>query len=99
MGRRHVEPLVVAKPVTTGGRLEKPSDLRGDDVILSGPADERSAEAPLGQAEAVVRRGVEVADTGVPGGVDGRACLVIADGAIQVAELRTAERELSESKR
>src|SRR3954447_6048246 len=51
----------------------------------------RAPEPLLGQAEAVVRRGVEVAPALVPGRVDGRDGLGVAHLAEQVAQRRTAE--------
>ena len=50
--------------------VEQPADLGGDHVLVARPVPQGLAEAPLGQAEAVVRRGVEGPDAAVPGGVD-----------------------------
>lgn len=99
MAGGNVEALVVAPSGTWPERLEQPADLRGDDVAVAGPVGERRTEASLGQAQAVMRRSVEVADPRLPGSVDRRARLVVTDCAVQVSELATAQGELGQLER
>jgi hypothetical protein len=77
-------------------RHEQASDLCGDHVVVAGPRAKGGAQTPLGQAEAVVRCGVEVPESGVPGGVDRGRELLVASGAVHVAALRSAEAERGE---
>jgi hypothetical protein len=93
--RRHVEPVVVAS-ARVGRRLEQPADLRGDRIVVARTAGEGGAEPALGQAEPVVRSGVEVPDAAVPRRVDRGMRFVVADRAVQVAELGAAEGKLCE---
>ena len=90
------EALVVHRALGVAARDEEPPDLGGEHVLVSGAACEGGAEAALGQAESVVRRGVEVADAGVPGRLDRGVRLVVGRLAEQVAELRGAESEFGQ---
>ena len=87
------EALVVHRAVGVVARDEEAPDLRREHVLVAGTVGERRAEAALGQTESVVRRGVEVADAGVPGRVDRGPRLVVGRLAEQVAQLRGAEAE------
>jgi hypothetical protein len=88
--RGHGEALVVVAG-HLGDRLEQPSDLRGQDELVTRALGERGADAPLGEAEPVVRRGVEVAHAELPRRVDGRARIRVGRGAVEIAELGTAQ--------
>ena len=65
-----------AKPLGSRARhgrrppVEEPADLGGDHVLVAGAVPQGVAEAAFGQAEAVVRRGVEGPDAAVPRRVD-----------------------------
>src|SRR4051794_2018827 len=54
---------------------------------------QRPAEPPLRQAEPVVRCRVEVPDAGLPGRVDGRLRVLVADRDVEIADRRAAEAE------
>lgn len=77
-------------------RLKQSSDLGGQHELLARTLRECSAEAPFGEASAVIRCGVEVANPGLPGGFDGGIARLIRGLAIEVAELRCAKAELGE---
>ena len=99
---RRVEGVVLAVerlPVDIGaggdgiGRPDEPADLgRQDERVAVAPAEGR-AHASLGQAVAVQRGRVEVADADVPGVGEGRRRLVVADRGEQAADGRAAESE------
>jgi hypothetical protein len=74
------------------------ADLGADDVLAARPARERLAHADLGQAGAVERCVVEVADAVVPGRVHGGACLGLGDVAEHVAQRGGAEAQLAGQK-
>ncbi len=76
--------------------LEQAADLGGDDVVIARAVPQRVAEAALGQAEAVVRRGVEGPDPAVPGRVDGGPGVVVAHLGEQVPDRRAAEGQLGD---
>jgi transposase len=62
-------------------------------VLVTRIPRERGAQAALGQAQPVVRGGVEVADPGPPGGIDDVRGRFVADRPEQVAELGGTETE------
>ena len=95
MRRGNGEPLLV-EAVDGVDRLEEASDLGRENVGLARIRGERLAEAPLGEAEPVVRSGVEVAHTEMPRGVHRGARVLVRDRAVEVAELRAAERQLAD---
>ncbi len=78
--------------------FEQASDLGGEDKCVGVARAKRSAKAPFRQAQAIVRRGVEVSDAGIPCGVYGSASILVRDSAIQVAELRGTKADLCEGK-
>lgn len=55
------------------------------------------AKPALRKAKPVVRSGVEIPDTRIPGGIDGGGGLVIADRLIEVAELGATQRQGGET--
>jgi AcrR family transcriptional regulator len=73
--------------------LEETADLRREDVRVAGAGAERGTEAPLGEAEPVVGRGVEVSHPELPRAVDCRECVGLRHLAVQVPELRASQRE------
>ncbi len=94
--RRHVEALGVALPRAAGVVHEQPADLGGQHVVVARAAGEGGAEAAFGQAEAVVRGGVEVADAAGPRGVHDRPRVLAGHGPEEVAQLGAAEAERGE---
>ena len=72
-------------------RLEQAPDLGREHELVALLVAQRLAETVLGQAEAVVRRGVEIADAGVVAGLDRGARLLIGERLVHVAERRPAE--------
>lgn len=63
-----------------GVRFQYAADLGGDGELRSWPVGEGLAEPPFGQSEAVVRGGVVVPHTDVPGGLDRGPRLVVVEG-------------------
>src|SRR5487761_616424 len=76
--------------------LVPPADLGGDHVLVARTGPERLAEPALGQAEAVVRRGVEGPDPALPGRVDGGPRVVVAHLGVQAPDGRAAEGQLGD---
>src|SRR3546814_541799 len=73
------------------------SDLGGDDDGFPGVRlGERGAEAFFGEAEAIVRRDIEIGDPGIERGADGRGRRVVVHRPIEIAERRGAETETAE---
>lgn len=85
--------------VTGASGLQETADLGGDRVLLAGHAAQHGAEPAFGQAEAVVRGGVEVPDTALPGGDDGFLGLGVGDRGEQIADHRRAEGEFTDPHR
>ena len=83
--------------IDAGGRRpglhQHAADLRGEHELLAWALAQRRAEAQLGDAGAVVRRGVERANAAPPGLVDGRARARLADRLVEPAERGAAECE------
>jgi hypothetical protein len=77
-------------------RHETPADLGGDHELLARFRGEKRPEAAFGQPEAVVRRGVEVADAALPSRFQHGVRLLVAHRRVEVPEIRRAEREPSE---
>lgn len=71
--------------------LQEAAHLRRDGVLGAGPVAQGRAQAPFGEAETVVRGGVEVADAARPGGVDRVVRLLVGDLGVQVADAGGAE--------
>ena len=92
MRRGNDEPVVV-QSLDDLDRLEQAPDLRREDEGVARARREPGADASLGETESVVRGGVEVADTELPGGVEGCPRVLVRHLAIQVSELGTAERQ------
>lgn len=76
---------------------EQSADLGGQDVLVPGQTAQSGAEAPFGQAEAVVRGGVEVPYAGFPGGQDGPFGLGVADRGEEVPDPGGAEGEFADA--
>jgi hypothetical protein len=74
-----------------GHRPEHAADLGRDHIAIARLAIEKIAEAKLGQAVAVARRGIEIADAGVPGDLQRGRRLVAGDGLVEIADARAAE--------
>ena len=87
-------PHAVVEGFGVGRRLEDAADLGREHHLFSGAMVERPANPVLALPAAVPRRGVVVADAGVPGGGKGRIGLGLGDLREQVAERRAAEPEL-----
>ena len=69
---RHVEAVrEVALVRGLGTRHQHAPDLRGQDVLVARVRGQRAPEAALREPEAVVRRGVEIADAALPRRADG----------------------------
>jgi len=104
LGRRDVEARGVTGrpgPAGAGGRgrpggLEEAADLGGEHVLVSRTVPQGVAQTALGQAEAVVRRGVERADAAVPRRVDRGCGVVVAHRGEQVPDRRAAEGQLGD---
>lgn len=75
---------------------EEAAGLGGDDVLVAGAVAQGGAQPVFGQAQAVVRRGVVIADARVPGGVQGGGGVLGGGGAVEVADDGGAEAELGE---
>jgi hypothetical protein len=71
------------------------ADLGADHIVIARLAGERFAHADLGQAGAVERRVVEIADAVVPRGIDRRQRFRLGNVAEHVAERRGAETQLA----
>jgi hypothetical protein len=93
MGCRHVEAFIVVPPGRFE-RLEKPSDLGRKDVLAARAPSKGCAKSSLGQSESIVRRGVEIADSLLPSGVDCCVSLIVRYRLVKVPELRAAQRYL-----
>src|SRR5665647_3031721 len=85
---------VVVEGGRLGVRFEQAAHLRRHDERRPRVLGERATEASLGQAQAVVRSGVEVPDPAVPGVPDGGVRVVVRHRPVQVAERRGAEPDL-----
>ena len=72
-------------------RLEQAPDLGREHEFGALLVAQRFAETVLGQAETIVRGGVEIADAGVVAGLDRGARLLIGERLVHVAERRPAE--------
>ena len=72
-------------------RLEQASHLGREHELGALLVAQRLAETVLGQAETIVRGGVEIADAGVVAGLDRGARLLIGERLVHVAERRPAE--------
>jgi len=73
---------------------QQAADLGRERVVLARTTAQRLSEPVFGEAGAIVRRGVEVADAGVPCGVHGRQCCFFAGGVIHVAQPGAAEAQV-----
>ena len=88
--RQRIAPVLLVEQVGTGGGAQHAAHLGGDlEPVARVPAQE-FAEAVFALAVAVERRGVEVADAGVPCALQNSFGGRVADGAKQVADRRTA---------
>ena len=86
---RHVEGVRrVESSRVVGVRPQEATGLGRQHELVARLGLQERAEAPLGEAETVVRRGVEVADAAVPRRVEHGPRLVIAQLAEQVADVR-----------
>ena len=90
-GQRVDEAMLVARRI--GARFEQPSDLGRQQIIAARPCAQRVANAPFRAALTVIRRGVEIAHTGVVRVSDERRRGSVGDRAKQVAQRRTAKTE------
>src|SRR5690606_9817083 len=72
-------------------RLEEAPDLGREHELAAAPAAQRLAETMLRQPETVERRSVEIADAGVPAGLERGARLRVGERLVHVAERRPAE--------
>ena len=75
------------------GRIEHPSDLGREHVLVARSPTQRVPEAPFRGTVPVQRRGVEVPDAARPRGVDRRVRVLVADAREHVADRRGAEAE------
>jgi len=74
-------------------RIHHPPDLRRQDEAVAPVAAQRRAATVLGEAVAVVRRGVEQRDAGGKGGFHGGDGRGVVEPRIEIAERRGAEAE------
>jgi hypothetical protein len=95
VGGRDDESLIVQLARGLDG-LEQSPDLRREHVGVARMRGECGSEPPLGEAEAVVRRGVEIAYAELPRDIDRAPGVGLCDLAVHVPELRAAERQLAE---
>jgi hypothetical protein len=83
--------LPVAAVVTALRPDEHAPDLRRHDELGARPAGQRGAQAPLREARAVQRGGIERAHASVPRGRDRRSRLGLAHAPVQPADRGAAE--------
>jgi hypothetical protein len=96
LAARRVEELTDSGPLFRRTDLQDPPDLAGQDIVVPLLGPQETVEPGLGQAEPVKRRRIEVAATRLPGFAEDRVGLLVADGAIEIAQGRGAEPELGE---
>jgi hypothetical protein len=72
---------------------QQPADLGGDGELVPGASGQERAEPPLGQADAVVRRGVERPDARGPGRGQRRGGDLVADRRVHPGDGCAAEHE------
>src|SRR5579883_1857500 len=58
---------------------------------------QEAVQPGLGQAEAILRRRIEIADPGLPGGIEGPPRLLLAERAVEIPERRSAEAQRGEA--
>src|SRR5205823_4586408 len=92
VGGGHGEAVREVVAALAGG-LQDAADLGGDRVGGTGVFAKDGADSAFGQAEAVVRGGVEVADALLPGRGHRLAGLFLADLGVEVADGGPAEGE------
>src|SRR5690606_31115480 len=77
-----------------GRRGEDAANLGGDAEFVALLPAQEAADAMFAQAPAIPGRGIEIADAGVPAGLQRRLRLVVADDGEEIAERRPAKAEL-----
>src|SRR5206468_1193648 len=96
-GRRYVEAVVqVARALPGGVGHDQSADLGGQRVLLARTRPQYRTHPPLGQAETVVRGGVEVPDAALPGRLDGRGRILVRYHLVQIADRRGTEAQLAD---
>ena len=76
--------------------FQKPAHLRGDDEFVAGLIPEDGTQSLLREAQAVMGRGVEVADSGVPGCQHGCERLPVRDRPVEVPDARPTEAQFAQ---
>ena len=98
MRRRHFETLVVS-PTPRHRGFQKSPDFRREHVVGPWTSGERRPETPLGEAQPVVRSGVEVPNAEIPRRINRRGSLLIAHRPIEIPELSATQRKLTQPQR
>lgn len=80
----------------SGACAQQAADLGGQRELRTWPGAQGVSKTALGQAESVVRSGVERADSAGPGGLDGGGRVLVADRVEQIAQRGGAQGELIE---
>src|SRR5205823_528332 len=96
-GSGNVEALGVL--AAAGVRFQHTAHFGGDDKFIPRLVPEDGAKPLFGESQPVVRRGVEVADAGIPCGENRGERLPVRDGPVQVSYACTAEAEPAEAQR
>ena len=91
-GRGRYREALRVTPEGLRGGLQQPANLSRDHVLGPWPVPQRVAKAPLGQAQAVMRRGIKGPDAAGPGRVDRGPRVLVFHLGKQVADRRPAER-------
>ena len=94
--RRRLEEPGLKRAFLGPAELQQPTDLGRDHKGVARLGAQESVQPRLGEPEAVDRRGVVVAAADRPGGVEGRARLLLRHRPVEVAERPSAEAEFGE---